>query len=488
MSSTTPRSMAEKMPLQLISNTLCRGWLIPLLLIVAGPGHGRLPELGDSADQVFSRADQEAIARSIERRYADRLIQDPLLDHYVALTGQRLAVASGYLNSLRFLIIRAPSINAFAAPGGVIGINSGLIEQATLESELVAVLAHEVAHLRQQHSARYLQKSSSLNLVTIAALLGAVLLGGNSELAQATLYGGLAHSTQQSIDTIRQGEYEADRIGIAILARAGFDPNGMAGFFGRLQRQTRFASSGQPEYLRTHPVDSNRIAEAELRATTLAQPGQRRDHLDYQLFRARSLFLADESSTRVLPVRSSSATTGEQIAARYLDVLRSAHRGQSRDALIAVDRLIEQTGHHPWPLLERAEILSRLGQNAQALKQMEQIADLYPGYLPAVLAHAHLLMEQRKFEKARQLLIDHYDLESPQLLLLLARIERRSGSIGRHYATLAAYYQALGEPHEAMRQIELARGSSDLDRVERARVEARRNMIEQLIELDKEHL
>ena len=263
-----------------------RHWftLLPGLLAWAGlvlpvpvaaqhtPAQEQLPEMGTAGGSALSLEDEYRLGRMVMRglRESGQVVDDPEIGEYLQSVGLRLSsLAQDGNRSFNFFLVKDPAINAFALPGGFIGIHSGLLMETANESELAGVLAHEIAHVTQRHIARRLESQSRTNLVSAAAMLAAILLGsvagGNASMGAVSAVQGL--TAQQQINFTRENEYEADRVGIGTLAAAGFDPNAMPAFFDTMGRRTQLGPNGMPELLRTHPVTSARIAESKGRAS-----------------------------------------------------------------------------------------------------------------------------------------------------------------------------------------------------------------------------
>ena len=244
---------------------MCRSLALLLSLALAFPVHAvNLPDLGDVGASELSPA--------AERRLGDRIIQqirwrdaayldDPEIEDYVNRLGRRLVAASDDpTRAFEFFVVRDPTLNAFALPGGYIGVHSGLILAAESESELASVLGHEIAHVTQRHIAQLFGKQSQASMVMLASLLVAILAArSSSQVSQAAIAAGQAGAIQSQLGYTRDFEREADRVGVATLEAAGFDVRGMPAFFERLQRNSRLYENNAPAYLRTHPLTTDRI-------------------------------------------------------------------------------------------------------------------------------------------------------------------------------------------------------------------------------------
>ncbi len=293
-----------------LTNLLCAvGALAVALCSGAGPlmaQTANLPDIGSPADSVFSKNEERQIGRMVLRglRDAGQLLDDPEINEYIQATGHRLAGHAhdgGY--EFNFFVVRDPRINAFALPGGFIGVNSGLILATKTESELAGVLAHEISHVTQNHIERQIYATSKASLMSAAALLAAILVGAATDAGGDAMAAAIAISQgaalQAQINFTRAHEYEADRVGVDVLASAGFDPKGMPDFFETLGRRSGTAPGKIPEFLQTHPVSSARIAETRSRAAQY-QDIEVQDSTNYSLMRERIRVMSATTPAEVL--------------------------------------------------------------------------------------------------------------------------------------------------------------------------------------------
>ena len=246
--------------------------LVLALMLARVPVAGaqiQLPDFGDSSSKAFSNADERAIGEAFMREIRSRLtiVDDPEVEQYIQWIGYRLVSESDYYNlGFTFFVVADNQINAFAAPGGYIGANSGLITASESESELAAVLAHETAHVTQRHIARSIELAGRNNIPAIAGLIAAIIIGTqNSQAGAATAAAVVGGQAQKQIDFTRANEKEADRVGMQLLESSGFDPRAMPAFFEKLQSESRYYRK-PPEFLSTHPVTTARIADTRGRA------------------------------------------------------------------------------------------------------------------------------------------------------------------------------------------------------------------------------
>jgi predicted Zn-dependent protease len=224
---------------------LCAAAGLALFPAVSG-GQINLPDIGSPADAVLSKNEENRLGRAImaQIRASGEVVEDPQVTEYINEIGYRLAAqanADGN-HEFSFFVVDSPVINAFALPGGFIGVHTGLLEATRSEDELAGVLAHEVAHVTQRHIARRLQANQRQSILSTAIMLGAILAGvaggADGDVMQGAIAVAQGSAAQAQINFTRSNEYEADRVGIQSLAAAGFDPQGMASFFEIISRGT----------------------------------------------------------------------------------------------------------------------------------------------------------------------------------------------------------------------------------------------------------
>jgi predicted Zn-dependent protease len=248
--------------------------LLSVLLLAAMPGRAvdiALPEMGDSAGALISPRDEHQIGQAFFWRLQQStpLVEDPEVTSYIQSLGYRIAANSNDPGlDYTFFMVPDPAVNAFAAPGGFIGVNSGLLLTAETEDELASVMAHEIAHITQRHILRSFERHKRMTIPRTAAMIAAALLGAaDPKAGSAAMMAVQAGDIQSQLDYSRAHEAEADNIGMQTLVAAGFDPEAMPSFFEKLQQASRYYGGDTvPEFLRTHPVTTSRIADAKGRA------------------------------------------------------------------------------------------------------------------------------------------------------------------------------------------------------------------------------
>jgi predicted Zn-dependent protease len=237
----------------------------------------KLPDIGSSAASLASPQELKEYGAGMlqEMRAYDLVLDDPLLSDYANSLGYRLVANSDHPDSgFTFFIVRDAQINAFAAPGGYVAANAGLIIAMESEDELAGVLAHEISHIEQQHILRAFEDQKKMSIPIMLGMLGVIIASAHrtDDTAAAAMMTGTSLIQQRQINFTRGDEAEADRVGINTLARAGFDPMAMAGAFQTLQKVMRVNGVDIPEFLLDHPLDTKRIADAKARADQLGCP------------------------------------------------------------------------------------------------------------------------------------------------------------------------------------------------------------------------
>src|SRR5690554_6751443 len=307
-----------------------------------------LPSLGDSSSSIISPEQEHQLGRawlSILRGQV-RQLEDPLLKDYIETSVYRLAESS-QLNDrrLEFIVLASPQLNAFAAPGGIIGVNGGLLLHAQTEAEYASVMAHELAHLSQRHFARGLEAQKCMQVPFMAAMLAGVVAAaaGGGDIGMAAIASTQAAAIQEKRRFSRQNEQEADRIGLLNLYKAGFDPNAMPSMFERLMRQYRYDRM-PPEFLLTHPVSESRIADTRNRAEQYDDGQGVVDSLYYQLIRARlQLTFEDTSGLALKRFRNRLADDPQLESARYGLVLALIRANQLEEARSQLEPLLKKS-------------------------------------------------------------------------------------------------------------------------------------------------
>lgn len=459
--------------------------LAPASSAVASPN---LPAMGDSAAVAFSSDTEAAIGRQIVRnlRAGGYILDDPETAEYLQSLGQRIGSHSGIAGQrFHFFLVDSPEINAFALPGGYVGINAGLFMITQNESELASVIAHEIAHVTQRHIARQIEQASRMNLATSAAMLAAILIGvssGQGEVIEAGVAIGSAAQMQNRINYTRAHEHEADRVGIGILAAAGFDPVAMATMFEQLERRARLTGTALPDFLRTHPVNAARVAEARDRARAL-NAVTHEDPRAYRLMRARARALAMRSHEGEAYFRETlrGATDADREALEYGLALALTETGKQDEAKQILTALHDAAADVVYYHVALADAEFRSGQTDAALERYERAMRLFPRNPAVTQGYAQALLYAGRGRDALSHLIAILPVvePTPQYYRLLAMSSGAAGELADAHYFMSEVHVLSGQLLPAIDQLQLALSMPGINAQQRKRAEAR---LEQLAE------
>lgn len=476
-----------------------------------------LPDIGSSAGELITPREETIYGAITLRqiREAGVLLEDPLIEGWINSLGYSLIAASERpQKDFTFFMIRSRDINAFATLGGYVAVNAGLVLTAESQDEVAAVLAHEISHVTQRHIVRAVEAAQKDQLPIMLAMLAGIVIGatGNGDAVQAAVAGGTGLMQQRQINFTRGGEQEADRIGIQLLARAGFNPEAMAGFFSRMQLATHSGDAGPPEFLRTHPVTTNRIAEARERAERIVgeelanafdftrddvraqNPLLSRDlasGTDFVHIRPdAALFAWARERLRVLSADSAIQTAADYqkqreadpndftAAQRYGEALALTRANRTNVAIAQLTTLSREYPDNYWAELALAEAEHSGGLHSRSDARYDALLARLPGNEAVLLSYARSLNERSTRESGLRaqevlrplLLLGAYDVEFQR------SFARASELAGDSLRAAEAYAEAAflsGRADDALTQLRTLQQRDDLDYIQRARVDAR---------------
>jgi predicted Zn-dependent protease len=444
-----------------------------------------LPDIGSADGSLVTQAHERKIAEQVMRnlRQEDLILDDPELNEYIQSLGHRLSShLDGMDERFDFFILKDMQINAFALPAGFIGVHAGLFLTTQSEDELASVLAHEIAHVSQKHFSRTYEASKQQNVILAAAIIAALAVGReDSNAGSALIMGGMANTMANSLAFSREHEQEADRLGIDLLEKSGFNADAMPSFFSRMQQATRYNSGDVPEYLRTHPVTLNRISDSKDRASKL-KPNHHKSSQEYALMWHKLAMLAgDHTNLQYNPPPVLHA--GTQAYARALSL---AQAGKYDQALKAIQQAIDETPNQPLMKTAKARIYQLAQKPEQATIIYRQLYALYPSQASITLGYGQALLDNKQAQQAKQVLrkaLDDSTIHLPQLYRLLADTEMKLGHPAASHRYLSQYYFDIGNPYAAATQIEIALKQKQLSFYEKEELEARLNELHEHLQL-----
>lgn len=461
---------------------------IAALVFTAGAGADdiNLPDIGSPADAILSKSTEAQIGRAIMRdiRQSGVLVEDPQINEYINEIGHKVAARTNDGEyEFTFFVVNDDRINAFALPGGYIGVHTGLIDSTRSESELAGVLAHEVAHVTQRHIARAIHANSRQSLLTTALMLGTLVLGaagGGGDAVQAGLAIAQGTAAQQQINFTRSNEYEADRIGITALADAGFDPHGMASFFEVISRQNTTAPDARiPEFLRTHPVSSSRIAEAQNRARAYDRVNVE-DSVNYGLARARLLVAGFDTPEQALAYFEREPYASQSDAERYGRAVAYQRAGRDLEANRIFAELANKDKRVIAYHIGLATTQLAVEQYNQGLATFDTAVELFPRNVPVVIHYGEELIRLGKAKQAHALLLDLMNNvpPTPEQVRLIARAANEAGDIAESLYYMAEYRLMTGDLIGGIGFLRQALALPELQEIQRIRFEARIDFVQ----------
>ena len=445
-------------------------------------GQVSLPDLGDASSSVLSPQLERKLGESVMRDIRlnePNFVDDPEINDYLNSLGYKLlSAAPGARLDFEFFAVREPTINAFALPGGFVGVHTGLLTSADTESELASVLAHEITHVTQHHIARLFGAQKQMQLPAMIAMFAAMLAArSRPDLATgvAMVAQGAAISGQLSYS--RDFEREADRIGFQTLQAAGFDVRGMPAFFEKLQRFTRISDDGlAPGYLRSHPLTADRVADAQNRAQN-APYHQHADSIEFHLVRARLRAESMEPREAVAYFKSVLADRrfANETAAHYGLAVALLRNRQMAEARAETEKLRAGPVKNPMIDALAGRVLQAAGDKPGSIVLIKDAMARNPYYRPLVYSYVDALLEDNRPAEAMTVLNEQVRLypQNWQLLGMQAKAYAALGKRLQQHKALAEVHVLQGNLAAAVEQLQMAQTAGDGNFYEMSAVEAR---------------
>lgn len=445
-----------------------------------------LPDLGSSSAAIISPAKEKALGAEFMLRIRSRvaILDDPLVNDYISDLGYKLvASADAQQTEFHFFVIDDLDVNALSGPAGYVGVNSGTFDLTASESELASVMAHEIGHVTQHHIARAIARQQEMAVPNMAAMLAALALGIVAPDAAIGAMGAVAATNMNtSLTFSRSNEREADRVGMQILSRSGFDPYAMPAFLIRMQKYSMDYGDRIPTYLRTHPQTAERIADTENRAKQYPRNGNYKSSLMFYLMKARvNVITAPNSGEAVNYFRRKlqDPTAKNLPANQYGYALALDRSNRLAEAEKIMEDLATKYPDQPVYQMGLAEVDDDASNPQQALKELNKIIGLYPDYYPLVIQYASTLIDAKQEQRAIDF-IKQEQLQQPNdpvLYKLLSKAEGQIGNLGSAYQARARYFKLLGDRQMAVVQLQQALEVPNLSADDRAAINAELNSL-----------
>ncbi|MDH5727715.1 MAG: M48 family metalloprotease [Gammaproteobacteria bacterium] len=452
-----------------------------------------LPTIGSEASTRLSATEEKHLGEAFMRQVRQELnvFAEPEIDDYIWSLGYKLVSNSDYkAQNFHFFVVNDKRINAFAGPAGYIGVNAGLILAADNESELAAVVAHEIAHVSQHHLDRAFDAADKMSLPTAAAIVTAIILGTqNVNLAEAAIAATLAANIQSQLNFTRTHEIEADHVGMQILAASKFSPHAMPRFFERLQAQDRLYDNQVPDFLRTHPVTVNRIAESRDRARKYEfQP--KPDSNIFHLIKAKLRVLTDDNPSDLIKRYEAELKEGSyrhRPAELYGYAMALLDNRQYDKARKILDQLIREDRERISYLILKGRIEMAAGNHKTGLEIFHEGLMLNPSNTSLSIYYADGLIRDQQPQAAIDILQPMINRQPSALLYqLLAKAQGDAKLESAAHQSLAEYYYIFGYTHAAIEHLQLALEDKNLSTRDRQRIENRLDALKGIALLEKQ--
>ena len=438
-----------------------------LVMPVGGSLHGneiKLPVLGDVTSGIISKQQEYELGRIWLKVFRSRVkaYDDPLMQIYLEQLLYNLATYSDLEDPrLELVIVKNPSMNAFAVPGGVVGFHTGVFAFAENEDQMVSVLAHELAHLSQRHFARGAEAQKKTSILTMAGLLASVVLAASAggDAASAAIVTSQALALDNQLRYSRSNEREADRIGLATMERANRDPGAVADMFDTLLRATRYTGSRPPEFLLTHPVTEKRIGDARNRSmgTSMRQYPQ---NPQFYLMRARALVAMEHNTTNSINRFNAElkANTLKADAANYGLALAHLKANNLPEAKQAISQLMAKNPDNLSFQYTDIEIDISQEQYQGALAKLNKLLILNPNNYPLMVLKSEALWQDHQYDSADTVLtaLSRMRDQDPMIWYRLAEVRGLAGNISGLHQARAEYFILIGVFDMAREQLSLA--------------------------------
>jgi predicted Zn-dependent protease len=482
-------SVLQKPLQKLVVGALCVAIaLSPAAALAQSSAGNDLPDIGSPASSTLTLDDEYRIGLQVVRQLRDegQIIEDPEATEYLQALGSRIvAQATGdSAQRFSFFFVRENSINAFALPGGFIGVNYGLVLASRNEAQLAGVLAHEIAHVTQRHIARRIRSQGRATIGMMAAILASILVGaatGSSDAALGGISMAQGAAMQQQINFTRSNENEADRVGMSFLAAAGFDPYGMPDFFETMGRRQGLSGNinsrnSLPEILQSHPVTTNRIAESRARAAQFEDLKLAPETVSYSITRERLRVISSSPEDNIRRYytdrRAQQELTPGEI---YGEALATYQSGNARASLDSFTTLARELPHVPMLQSTLGEAYMAAGATDEALDVFKRGLAVSPRNIPLTMRYAEALLKADQAKTAHMVLLDLFNnvAPTPEQIRFTALAASSAGDTADASYYMSEYHIATGNLPLSVTQLEMALAVPDITGVQRSRFQAR---------------
>jgi|TARA_B100001094_G_scaffold155254_2_gene150272 predicted Zn-dependent protease len=415
-----------------------------------------LPLIGDRLSGAVSQTEEEALGRQFLRdlKRETPILYDPIVQEWTELFVYKIGEQSKVnKKAFELILIEDNSLNAFAAPGGIIGVNAGLFKYSDNEAQFASVISHELAHLSQRHFARQILEGSDRSNQSLATVLASIVVAVATS-SPAAVIGGQGILASQQLRFSRLYETEADREGYVTLQKSGYDTVEMSEMFKNMQEVRRLSGDNMPEFLLTHPITTRRITESRERAREYPSPGKK-DSFNFKLIKKRVKYLMTDN----LSIRAFEKEIGEKDEDIYF---RALIEKKKLNFTRSIDLLKDLEAKHPDNLIIKTSLAEVYTESGNIRKSKDFTSELlavslgnYP--LSYNLANAHIMEEN--YLAAEQVLEDikFYRPVDINLLKDLSQVQKNSKNMLGYHLTNSEFLFYSGRYEEALRDLQEAR-------------------------------
>jgi predicted Zn-dependent protease len=424
----------------------------------------KLPMLGDSSSGIVSKNQEYKLGKAWLQAFRRHIqpYNDPLVQAYLEQLTFDL-VTHSTLNEKRItlVVVNNHTINAFAVPGGIIGIHTGIFTHADNEDQLASIISHEIAHLSQRHFARGLAAKRSSSQINLAGLLATLIVSSKAgaDAGMAALSATQAIAADQQLRYSRNNEQEADRLGLKIMQNAGRDPAAAGAMLEKMMALTRYKGSRLPEFLLTHPLTERRVSDTRSRALKY-QTRQYPDNADFYFMQARAQVLHQNNPNYSIKFFNQKLESNSLMAEAYYYGLALSHSkaGNYSKAKKYIAELLQKNPAFLPFVYSDIEIDIASGNYKSALQKLTTSLELKPNNFPLLTLQADALWQSHQYKASAKVLtlLGRKRPEDPNVWYQLAEVKGLAGDISGVHRARAEYFVLIGAFENAKRQLNFA--------------------------------
>ena len=424
-------------------------------------GRNQIPELGDPYSETLPLKQEDTIGMGTYRRLQKYgyINNDPLVISYINYLGNKLSSSTmDTKRKYQFFVVQSDQINAFAVPGGYIGLNAGLIVLSENEAQLAGVVSHEIAHIKLRHSAEMIANASMSNIPMWIGIIAGIF-AGNPRASIAAMKAGIGLSAQMNVNLIRTNEIEADDYGVEIMSKTNYDLSEMANFFDRMENATGEISRNL-EYLSTHPMYENRIAGIQSRSSGQNKPMKNSTDDYLYIKNILNVSITSDINKNIKSITNKDKYSKHKLALLYYK--RSDYKN-ANDAILAT---YKDNSNNLYISLAYANILIGQEKINEALEVLNRLKNIYPLNAVISLSIAEIFIENNLnldyAEKLLEPLEAHYNL-NPNYLRLSSKLHTLQNNKFKSAISRSSYYELLDDTGLALEVLSNTIRSSEIN-------------------------